>query len=37
VWTAVNTISGLRFPYKIQFSNAAGTREYIVDPTMVNE
>ena len=37
VWTAVNTISGLRFPYKIQFSNAVGTREYIVDPTMVNE
>ncbi len=36
-WTAKNTISGLRFPYKIVFHNAAGTRLYVIDPHMINE
>jgi hypothetical protein len=35
--TAKNTVSGLQFPYMIQFHNAAGTRVYVIDPVMFNE
>lgn len=36
-WTAKNTVINLRYPYKIQFHDAAGKTSYLVDPVMINE
>ncbi len=36
-WTARNTVINLRYPYKIQFHDAAGKTSYLVDPVMINE